>query len=222
MNLIINKELLDEFCDDNNFIIVTDQMLKDNNMYKDIVYATENNFVGKAVYPKDMPIIMNDGVWNKLIKINKSLKEYNLCIKIYDAYRPVEIQRLFWAYFYETHGYNDETLVANPDKYGTHNITINAVDIFVVGLDGSAVELPCEFDDFSIRASVGYDECSDIAKRNRDILINVAKENGLIVNNDEWWHFYDERLLVYGMKYNYSQSNFKPVDEEKVFILCDW
>lgn len=221
MNLIINKKLLDKFCNDNNFIIVTDQMLKDNNMYKDIVYAGENNFVGKAVYPKDMPIIMNNDIWYKLIKINNLLKNYNLCIKIYDAYRPVEIQRLFWNYFYEVHGYNDETLVANPDKYGTHNITINAIDIFVVGLDGSDVELPCEFDDFSIRASVSYDKCSDIAKRNRDILINIAKENGLIVNNDEWWHFYDERLLEYGMKYNYSNSDFIPVGEEKVFVLSD-
>lgn len=221
MKLIINKELLDKFCNDNNFIIVTDQMLKDNNMYKDIVYAHQNNFVGKAVYPKDMPIIINNDIWDKLIKINNLLKNYNLCIKIYDAYRPIEIQRLFWDFFYEIHGYNDETLVANPDKYGTHNITINAVDIFVVELDGGTVELPCEFDDFSIRASVSYDECSDDAKRNRDLLINIAKENGLIVNNDEWWHFYDDRLLEYGMKYDYSNSDFIPVGEEKVFILFD-
>jgi D-alanyl-D-alanine dipeptidase len=99
VNLIINKELIDKFCEDNDFIIVTDQMLKDNNIYKDIVYATKNNFVGKAVYPKDMPLIINDGVWDKLVKINNSLNKYNLCIKIYDAYRPVEIQRLFWDFF---------------------------------------------------------------------------------------------------------------------------
>ena len=221
MKLIINKESLVKFCQDNNFIIVTDQMLKDNNMYKEIVYASENNFVGKAVYPKDMPVIMNNCVWDKLIKINKSLNNYNLSIKIYDAYRPIEIQKLFWDYFYEMHGYNNETLVANPDKYGTHNITINAIDILVVGLDGKEVELPCEFDDFSIKASVNYDGCSINAKRNRDLLIDIAKENGLIVNNDEWWHFYDERLVKYGMKYDYSKSNFIPIGEENVFILCE-
>ena len=65
--------LLDKFCADNDFIVVTDEMLKDNNMYKDIVYASNNNFVGKAVYPKEMPIIMNNGVWIKLININKPL-----------------------------------------------------------------------------------------------------------------------------------------------------
>lgn len=221
MNLIINMTLLDKFCADNDFIVVTDEMLKDNNMYKDIVYASNNNFVGKAVYPKEMPIIMNNGVWIKLININKSLMNYGLCLKIYDAYRPVEIQRLFWDYFYETHGYNDETLVANPEKYGTHNITINAVDMFVVNLDGSDVELPCQFDDFSEKAGVNYNGCSNVAKENRDLLINISKENGLVVNEDEWWHFYDDRLLKYGMKYNYSKSDFIPIGEENVFILCD-
>lgn len=219
MDLIINKDLLNKFCSDNNFIIVTDEMLEENNMYKDIVYSTDNNFVGKSVYPKDMPIMMNDGVWEKLVNVNNELKKYNLCIKIYDAYRPVEIQKLFWNYFYEVHGYNNETLVANPNKYGTHNITINAVDIFVVSLDGSSVELPCEFDDFSEKAGINYDGCSETAKHNRDLLINIAKQNGLIVNNDEWWHFYDERLLEYGMKYDYSKSKLKPIGEEKVFIL---
>ena len=43
--LVVNYELLDEFCKINNFIIVTDEMLNENNMYKDIVYATDNNFV---------------------------------------------------------------------------------------------------------------------------------------------------------------------------------
>ena len=113
--LVVNYELLDEFCKINNFIVVTDEMLKENNMYKDLVYATDNNFVGISVYPKDMPIIINDIVWDKLIKINNELKTRGLCIKIYDSYRPIEIQKIFWEVFYNTYGYYDETLVANPD-----------------------------------------------------------------------------------------------------------
>jgi len=219
IKLEINHDLLKEFCDVNNFVIVTDEMLKENNMYKDLVYATDNNFVGVSVYPKDMPVMMNDVIWEKLIKINNELKEHNLCLKIYDAYRPIEIQKIFWEYFYNTHGYYDESLVANPNKYGTHNITINAMDLFVVGLDGSDVELPCEFDDFTGKASVDYNECSELARKNRDLLINIASKNGLIVNPGEWWHFYDNRLEEYGMKYNFSNSSLVPKMEEEVFIL---
>lgn len=217
--LIIKHDLLEEFCKINDLVIITDEMLNENNMYKDIVYASDNNFVGKSVYPKDMPIIMNEGVWEKLIKVNNELKKHGLCVKILDSYRPIEIQKIFWEDFYETHGYYDETLVANPNKYGTHNITINAIDIFVVNLDGSDVELPCEFDDFSGKSIIYYEGCTEQAKYNRDLLIDIAAKNGLIVNTDEWWHFYDERLKEYGMKYNYVQSEFVPKMEDEVFVL---
>ena len=184
-----------------------------------IVYATDNNFVKESVYPKDMPLITNIGVWDKLVKVNNELKEKGLCIKIYDAYRPIEVQKIFWNKFYNSHGFYDETLVANPNKYGTHNITINAIDVFVVDLDGNDVELPCEFDDFSEKASINYNECTKQAKHNRDLLINTSKKYGLIVNENEWWHYYDSRLTEYGMKYDYSKSHLVPVGEEEVFIL---
>lgn len=219
IELIINYDLLDKFCKLNHFIIITDEMLKENNMYKDLVYATDNNFVGVSVYPKDMPIMMNELVWEKLIKINNELKQHGLCLKIHDAYRPIEIQKIFWEYFYNTHGYYDESLVANPNKYGTHNITINAMDLFIVNLDGSDVELPCEFDDFTGKASIDYEDCSLEAKKNRDLLIDIASKNGLVVNPGEWWHFYDERLEEYGMQSNFSNSMFVPLMEEEVFVL---
>jgi len=217
--LIIRHDLLEEFCQINNFITITDEMLKENNMYKELIYATENNFVGKRVYPKEMPLIINKDIWKKLININNELKKHNLCIKIYDAYRPIEIQKIFWEEFYNNYGYYDETLVANPDKYGTHNITINAIDIYVVNLDGSVAEVPCEFDDFTGKASIHYKNCSEKAKYNRDLLIAIASKNGLVVNVDEWWHYYDKKLEKYGMKYNYSQSELIPKKEDKVFVL---
>ena len=217
--LIIKEELLEEFCDKNNFIIITDDMMKENNIYIDFVYATDNNFVGKSVYPPNMPVIVNKEIWKKMIKINDELKESGLCLKIYDAYRPIEVQRMFWEYFYDTHGFYDESFVSNPNKYGTHNITLNAIDISVVDLDGNDVELPCPFDDFSEKACIHYNNCSEQAKYNRDLLISLANKYGLIVNEDEWWHFYDDRLQKYGMKYNYIQTDFVPKNENKVFIL---
>ena len=221
MNLIIKENLLPEFCKLNNFVIITDDILKDNNMYKNIVYATNNNFVGKSVYPSYMPIIMNDEVWNKLVKVNNELKTHNLCICIYDAYRPIEVQKMFWNEFYNQYGYNDETLVANPNKYGTHNIKINAIDMFITNIDGTYLELPCEFDDFSKKANIHYEDCSSTAKQNRDLLINTCNRYGLIVNEDEWWHYYDNRLNDYGMRFNYKESDLIPINEDKVFILED-
>lgn len=214
MNLIINFNELKKFCEINDFVLVDEDYLKAEGMYKNFVYATTNNFVGNAVYPENMPIIINKGVWNKLIKINNELKEKGKCITIYDAYRPIQIQRLFWNCFYDVHGYHDETLVADPDKCGTHNIKINAVDIIISNMDGSYVELPCEFDDFSEKANIYYEQCSSEAKENRDLLIDTAKKYGLIVNENEWWHFVDESILEKEIK-----LDLIPVGQEKVFIL---
>lgn len=219
LKMKINFNELENFCKENNFIIIDDEILNKEGMYKNLVYATNDNFVGKSVYPEDMPIIMNDEVWNKLTKVNNELKKVGKCITIYDAYRPIQIQRIFWDNFYETHGYHDETLVANPNKYGTHNIKINAVDIFISNIDGTPIELPCEFDDFTGKANIYYNDCSEEAIYNRDLLINTAKKYGFIVNEDEWWHFFDERIFEKGMKFNYLESDLIPVGEEKTFLL---
>lgn len=217
--LEINYEKLNEFCKLNEFVLITDSILKKENMYKNFVYATDDNFVGTAVYPKNMPILINSSVWEKLKNVNDELKKQGKCITIYDAYRPVDIQKLFWEYFYETHGYYDETLVANPNKYGTHNITINAVDIMISNIDGSLLELPCDFDDFTGKANINYKDCTDKEKNNRDLLISTCEKYGLIVNEDEWWHFYDEKIKSLGMRYNYKESSLIPKEYEKVFSL---
>lgn len=219
--LIINYDLLDDFCKINDFVIVTDEMLNKNNMYKDIVYATTNNFLNHQVYPKNMPIIMNKVVWDKLIRINNDLKTKGFCLKIYDAYRPIGVQKIFWEYFYNEHGYYDENLVANPSKYGTHNIKINAVDVVLVKLNGDSIPLPCEFDDFSGKASINYNKITEEMRYNRNLLISTFEKYGMIVNKDEWWHFFDERVKDYGMGYNYINTVLIPKNEEDVFKLIE-
>ena len=69
------------------------------------------------------------------------------------------------------------------------------------------------------KANIYYNKCSDDAKRNRDLLISTCERNGFVVNEDEWWHFYDERIKKHGMKYNFLESDLIPVDEDEVFIL---
>ena len=218
--LIINYEMLDEFCRINEFLIITKELLKENMIFEDLVYATDDNFVGKSVYPKDMPLMMHKKMWSKLIKMNEELMKYGMALKICDAYRPIGIQRIFWEIFYSVHGYYDEKLVANPEKYSMHNIKLNAVDLVLVDVNGNEVEMPCKFDDFSEKANINYEHCSDNAKQNRNLLIDTANKFGLIVNENEWWHYYDESLKDYGMTHDYSYSGMVPEREKEVFVLA--
>ena len=77
-SLVISYDNLKHFCDINDFIIVTDEMLKKENMFKNFVYETKNNFVNFPIYPKDMPILMNNKTWKKLIMVNRELKKWFL------------------------------------------------------------------------------------------------------------------------------------------------
>ena len=52
LEMIINYNELENFCLKNEFIIITEEMLKEEGMYKNLVYSTDDNFVGKRVYPK--------------------------------------------------------------------------------------------------------------------------------------------------------------------------
>lgn len=217
--LIINESELIDFCRVNNLVIVSDEMLKEHNIYKYLVYAHNDNFLGTSIYNKNMPLIINENVWKKIIRISNDLKKLNKTIKIVDAYRPIEVQKIFWNEFYQRYGYYDERLVANPLKYGTHNIKINAVDLLLVNSDGTELELPCFFDDFSGKASINYNDCSNSAKENRDLLITVALRHGMMVNEDEWWHFFDGKLGNNGMDYDYRGSELIPTGEDKVFVL---
>lgn len=218
--LKICYEKLVKFCVINGFTLIGNNTLKKYGMRSNIVYSTSDNFVGIPVYPENMPLLIENGVWEKLILINNELmKEHGKRLVIYDAFRPREVQEIFWDIYYAEHGRHDETLVANPKKRGTHNITINAIDMILENVDGSPVELPSNFDDMSEKANIYYDGCSEEAKKNRDLLINIARKYGLIVNEDEWWHFIDERILKYGMRGNYSKTKLVPKMERKVFKL---
>lgn len=188
-------------------------------MFKNFVYETKNNFVNFPIYPKDMPILMNNDIWKKIIMVNRELKKNGLCLTIYDAYRPIQVQKLFWEFFYEKYGYYDELKVANPKERGTHNIKINAVDILLSNMDGIVASLPCDFDDFSKKSNVEYNGCGRKEKYNRDLLISVASKYGLIVNPGEWWHYTDESIQDYGLHYDYNNTDLVPLEEKITFLL---
>ena len=129
---------------------------------------------------------------------------------ILEAYLLIEIQKIFWNFYVLQNDCEDETFGVNPNKYGTHNIAMCVVDMMPVNLDGSMVLLPSKFDDFTCKANIYYDGCSNIEKVNRYKFIEIAISNGLVV--------YDDSLLEYGMKYDYEDSKFKPVDEKNIYI----
>jgi D-alanyl-D-alanine dipeptidase len=157
----------------------------DDTIVVDMRYAAENNFTGRKVYPADVCLIRR-ATGEKLVKANREFKTKGYRLKIWDAYRPVYVQKIFWDIV------KDSRYVSNPNKGGllAHCCGI-AADVTLVDIEGHEVLMPTGFDDFSIKASRSYTKSSSEARRNMEYLTEVMKRNGFDTISSEWWHFLD-------------------------------
>lgn len=150
----------------------------------DIRYATTNNFTGQPVYPCAKAYLHRPAA-EKLSKAQELLEAGGLGLKVYDAYRPLRVQKIFWSLV------PDERYVADPKKGSRHNRG-SAVDVTLVKLDsGRELAMPSGFDDFSPRASYAFTNLPPAAVSNRALLRAAMTACGFAPLETEWWHFDD-------------------------------
>ena len=150
----------------------------------DIRYATDNNFVGKTVYPEARAFLQKPAA-KAVVKVHNGLKKQGLGLVIFDGYRPWSITKLFW----EVTPAEKRMFVADPARGSKHNRGC-AVDLSMYELKtGKLVEMPTDFDEFSERASPNYSGGTVEQRANRDLLRKLMEDEGFIVNANEWWHF---------------------------------
>lgn len=149
----------------------------------EVLYATKNNFTRQKLYNSPR-CFARRLVAQKLDLVQKDLAQKKLGLKIWDAYRPLSVQKKMWAIC------PDEKYVANPAKGGRH-ARGTAIDLTLVSLvDGKELEMPTAFDDFSPRAHPDYvNGVSDMAIKNRAILASAMLKHGFQKHGSEWWHF---------------------------------
>jgi D-alanyl-D-alanine dipeptidase len=156
----------------------------DNTIKLDIRYATENNFVGKAVYPEARAFLQKPAA-EALVRVHQKLKKKNLGLVIFDGYRPWRITKLFWEVVRE----DQKKFVADPAKGSKHNRGC-AVDLSVYHLKtGEYLEMPSGYDEFTERASPDYKGGTEKERANRDMLRKMMEAENFTVNPNEWWHF---------------------------------
>lgn len=149
----------------------------------DIRYATTNNFTHQRVYDV-ADCYLRPATAKKLAEVQADLKRQGLGLMVYDCYRPLSVQKKFWAIV------PDERYVANPAQGSRHNRGA-AVDLTLVDKKGRALEMPTEFDDFSERAHRDYLGLSKRQKKNRKSLEDAMQRHGFMGLPTEWWHFDD-------------------------------
>ena len=157
----------------------------------DMRYATDDNFTKKRLYDSNT-CFLRKSTAVKLDAVQKKLQGMNLGLKVWDCYRPLAVQRIFWAIL------PDERYVANPETGSRHN-RASAVDVTLVDSQGKELQMPTGFDDFSPRAGHHYQDLPDHAIRNRELLKALMEKAGFIPLSEEWWHYDDEKWMQFDM-----------------------
>lgn len=150
----------------------------------DLKYASNQNFTGKRVYPKNTQssYLIKEAA-QSLKVIAKELEAKNLGLLIWDAYRPYRATVKFWKMIH------DERYVANPAKGSGHNRGI-AVDLTLYEIStGELLEMPTGFDNFSDTAHHDFMLLAEKKIMNRQLLKNTMEKHGFKSLETEWWHY---------------------------------
>lgn len=156
----------------------------------ELVYATDDNFTGQAVYPAGSRAYLREEVAEKLLRVQKKLNKIGFGLKVWDAYRPLSVQYKFWE-IYPVPGF-----VADPKTGSNHNRGA-AVDVTLVDSEGKELSMPTKFDDFSEKAGRDYYDLPAKVIKNRQILEDYMVSEGFVPLRTEWWHFDDEHVKNY-------------------------
>lgn len=151
----------------------------------DLKYATTDNFTGQVIYSSNEALLCY-GTIKKLMKVQEILHGKGMRMLIWDAYRPYEAQKRLWEVC------PDPVFVADPRNGLTSHSFGNTVDIGLVSEDGSLIEMPSEFDDFSERANRDYSNIPPEAASNAMLLEHIMTECGFEGYYNEWWHYSDK------------------------------
>ena len=178
-NVVLNKDQAKETSVNDSTFVNLKQYSQD--FEYDMKYATEDNFLKAKVYDCAECFLRLKTV-NVLIDANKKFLEKGYKIKIFDCYRPLDIQKKMWKIV------SNPKYVADPAKGSIHNRG-GAVDITLIDSLGKELDMGTPFDFFGIEASHNYPNVSDNVKQNRILLKTIMTSSGFNSFDSEWWHY---------------------------------
>ncbi len=144
-------------------------------------YATTDNFLKAKVYECEACYLRLKTI-KALIEANNDFIRKGYRIKIFDCYRPLDVQKKMWAIV------PDANYVANPSRGSIHNRG-GAVDITLVDEMGLELDMGTSFDFFGPESAHNFKQFSKQILKNRKLLKKIMIRNGFESFDSEWWHY---------------------------------
>lgn len=165
-------------------------------------YFTHNNFVGKPIDGyKANHLILTIEATRALKIIQNELEQDNLCLKVYDGYRPQKAVNHFirWALNLND-TLNKSVFYPNVDKSNLFKAGYIAsrsghtkgstLDLTIIdGNTGKPLDMGSCYDFFGQESWVNYHNITEKQKANRQLLQSIMIKYGFRNYPKEWWHF---------------------------------
>jgi D-alanyl-D-alanine dipeptidase len=180
------------------FVYLTDVI---PNIRVDLRYLGNNNFVGEPIsgYKREV-VIISKAAAQALSKVQKEVAKRNLCLKVFDAYRPQKAVNHFvrWAKDLNDtankHIYYPE--IDKPDLFELNYIASKSghsrgstIDLSLVDSEELELDMGTPWDYFGPKSWPTDTTISKIAQQNRTYLREIMIANGFKPYEEEWWHF---------------------------------
>jgi D-alanyl-D-alanine dipeptidase len=166
----------------------------DSSILVRLLYATENNFVGKQMYKSLREAYLQADAANRLVAAQQYLKQINPDLKliVYDAARPQWAQEIMWNRVKNT---PMRKYVASPQRISMHTYGV-AVDVSIMDKNDRELDMGTPVDFLGAPAEpkneakyLASGELTHVQIENRKLLRTVMKKAGFGGIPNEWWHF---------------------------------
>ena len=155
----------------------------------DLRYATRFNIARRSLYPPDMPCLLKTSTAVKLSRAQAALRQQGFGLRIWDAWRPPEVQLLL----VEKEG--NTGLFMDPKSAWSRHCSGTAVDVTLIDGKGVEQKLPTYHDEGGPKASYYYTGGDRTIARNLYLLQKAMSDAGFTMIDTEWWHFNDADYL---------------------------
>jgi D-alanyl-D-alanine dipeptidase len=165
-------------------------------------YNTLNNFVGSPIdgYESNKLIVTKQTA-QALKLVQEALQEQNLCLKVYDGYRPQRAVNHFMKWARDLNDtINKHVFYPNVNKINllkdgyiaskSGHSRGSTVDLTIIDANtGKILDMGSSYDYFDKQSWVNYKNISEKQKMNRQLLQTIMLKHGFRNYEQEWWHF---------------------------------
>lgn len=178
----------------------------------DLTKCSDKIVAAPAYYADGIPGAVNEclareTVAKKLVEVSERLPE-GLKIKVFDAWRPFEVQKFLYEQYRAIVRADNPNLTERELENETQKFvslpqrdvfaspvhsTGGAVDLTLIDKHGNELNMGTAFDAFSEQSNTAYYEYTSSpdseARENRRLLYNLMIQAGFTNLPTEWWHF---------------------------------